>query len=138
MKYLDWRLALSAAAAATLQACAAPAVPSVAVEPVGSAHFSPTQLVDVLSQAPQQPYVTLAHLRASDPTGVADRSQLVAQLISAAQQLGATALVINPANQAGPRNGVRFDPSGGLQQTSADAVTTTVTGTAIRVEGAQP
>lgn len=113
-------LLLLAVALALLAGCATVASDEgVQVHPLSAMHYAPTQTVDVLSAEPAQPHEALAELVLADPTGTATRSQLTAQLIAAARQLGADALVVEHVAQPAAA-GVAFNPAGGqMQGTSA-------------------
>ena len=103
----------------------------VVIEPLGRAHYAPTQTVDVLGVEPAQPHVALARLTLSDPTGSATLSQLTAQLVEAARQLGADALVLAPVAQP-PAAGVGFNPAGGQMQGSQAGSALSISAQAIR------
>lgn len=132
------RLGVLVAAALLLSACAATADGSpVTVERVASAHYAPTQFVNVLHAPPTKAYTVIARVRAVDPTGAATRGQLIAELESAATRLGANALIIDSAATT-PSTSVQFNPAGGLQQSAPLAGAIAVSGTAIRMKNAAP
>jgi hypothetical protein len=131
-----WRalpLACAAALLLALGACATSgnlAAPSV--QQLTTNHYAPTQTVDVLSARPTQAFESIARLHLVDPTGVATRSQLVAQLTATAKGLGANALVIEDVSLPGSA-GVSFNPAGGqMQGTAPDAGAASITALAIR------
>lgn len=131
-----WRtlpLACAAAALLALGACATGgnlAAPSV--QQLTTNHYAPTQTVDVLSARPTAAFESIARLHLVDPTGVATRSQLVAQLTATAKGLGANALVIEDVSLPDSA-GVSFNPAGGqMQGTATDAGTASITALAIR------
>lgn len=131
-----WRalpLTCAAAVLLALGACATGgnlAAPSV--QQLTANHYAPTQTVDVLSAQPTQAFESIARLHLVDPTGVANRSQLVAQLTETAKGLGANALVIEDVSLPGSA-GVSFNPAGGqMQGTAPDAGAASITALAIR------
>jgi len=103
-------------AAVLMTACASTGSGPV-VHRLTQRQYSPTQTVDVLSAAPQRPFKRIARLRANDPTGSATRSQLVAELVNAAQKLGANAIVVQQVSQSSGSE-LSFAPSGGQMQSS--------------------
>jgi hypothetical protein len=119
-------------AAMFLGACAT-ANPSgaVVVEQVSASHYAPSQTVDLLSTPPAVPYEVLARLQLTDPTGTATSSQLIAQLSTTAQGLGAEALLVQHVSHSGG-GGVAFNPSGGQMQAASDGGTLLVMAVAIR------
>lgn len=103
----------------------------VVVRPLSAEHYAPTQTVDVLSAEPAQPHEMLAELALADPTGTATSSQLTAQLIAAARQLGADALVVKQVS--GPTAaGVAFNPAGGQMQDTKTGAALSISAQAIR------
>lgn len=126
-----WLYATVAGAMLALAGCGATVATTPQVESLTSAHYAPTQTVDVLSVAPTAGYERLARLQLADPTGVATRSQLVAQLADAAKALGANALIVESATRANTAV-VGFNPAGGQMQDSGDTGALAVTAVAIR------
>lgn len=104
----------SAAIACGLAACAT-VPPGAEVQRLTEQQFAPTQTVDVLDAAPKLPYLPIARLHVADPTGVASRDQLAAQLANTARTLGADALVIERVERDDTSR-VAFDPAGGQMQ----------------------
>ena len=126
------RTSFIAGAAMFLGACATVNPSSaVVVEPVSTSHYAPSQTVDLLNAPPAAPYEVLARLQLTDPTGTATSSQLVAQLSSTAQGLGADALLVQQVSHSGG-GGIAFNPSGGQMQPASDGGTLSVTAVAIR------
>jgi len=103
----------------------------VQVRPLSAMHYAPTQTVDVLTAQPAQPHEALAELALTDPTGTASRSQLTAQLVAAARQLGADALVVEHVAPQAPA-GVAFNPAGGQLQDADTGGTLSISAQAIR------
>lgn len=131
-----WRALPFACAAAVLLALGACAtggnLAAPSVQQLTTNHYAPTQTVDVLSARPTVAFESIARLHLVDPTGVATRSQLVAQLTATAKGLGANALVIEEVSLPG-NAGVSFNPAGGqMQGTTTDAGTASITALAIR------
>lgn len=119
-------LLLALAGCATTANLAAPSVQQLSTN-----HYAPTQTVDVLGARPTEPFEAIARLHLVDPTGVATKSQLVAQLTATAKGLGANALVIEDITLAGGE--VSFNPAGGqMQGTATDAGAASITALAIR------
>lgn len=116
-----------------LAGCASPGgnPGGVVIQPVDQAHYAPTQTVDVLGAEPTRPHVTLARLTLSDPTGSATLSQLTAQLVEAARQLGASALVLAPVARPTAAD-VGFNPAGGQMQNSQAGSALSISAQAIR------
>lgn len=106
-------------------------VKGVVVSPLSAAHYAPSQTVDVLSAMPAQPHEALAELALSDPTATASTSQLTAQLVEAARQLGADALVVEQVSRPAA-GGVAFDPAGGKMQDTRANGALSITAQAIR------
>lgn len=103
----------------------------VVIQPLDQAHYAPTQTVDVLGVEPARPHIALARLTLSDPTGSATLSQLTAQLVEAARQLGADALVLAPVARS-TAAGVGFNPAGGQMQDSQAGSALSISAQAIR------
>jgi hypothetical protein len=120
----------SVAVACGLAACAA-LPPDADVQRLTDQQFAPTQTVDVLEAAPDAPFVRIARLRVADPTGVATREQLVAQLSGTARGLGADALVIERVERDDTSR-VAFDPAGGQMQGGQAVASIAVAALAIR------
>lgn len=115
-----------------LAGCATGNLAAPSVQQLTTNHYAPTQTVDVLSTPPSQPFESIARLHLADPTGVASKSQLVAQLAATAKSLGANALVIQDITLAGGAE-VSFNPAGGQMQGAAtDAGAASITALAIR------
>jgi hypothetical protein len=125
-----YRLAVAALTCLVLAGCATVSGTPV-IERLATQHYAPTQTVDVLSTAPERPFVQIARLTLGDPTGIATRAQLIAQLASTAQGLGANAIVVEHVTQSGSA-GIGFNPSGGQMQDSGASAPLTVSALAIR------
>lgn len=124
-----WRWLSSVAIAWGMAACAA-VPPAADVQRLTDQQFAPTQTVDVLEAVPNAPFVRIASLRVVDPTGVATREQLVAQLSDTARGLGADALVIERVERDDTSR-VAFDPAGGQMQGGQAVASIAVTALAI-------
>ena len=97
-------------------------------------HFQPTQTVDVLTSLPRRKsFVRIARLKANDPTGDATHSQLVGELVDAAQKLGANAIVVQQQESSGSSGSqITFSPSGGQMQSSGGTQSLALKALAIR------
>ena len=126
---LTW-VGIAALACLVLVSCATTAT-APEVRRLTTQHYAPTQTVDVLSVSPDTPFVRIARLTLGDPTGSASGAQLIAQLASTAQNLGANAIVVEHVAQAGSA-GIGFNPSGGQMQGSSNQAPLTVSALAIR------
>lgn len=127
-----WLRVVPFAIALALTACAATLATAPQVESLTTAHYAPTQTVDVLSAPPAAAFESLARLHLSDPTGVASATQLVAQLSDTAKGLGANALIVEQSSQTGGAD-IAFNPAGGqMQGSTTDRGATSVTALAIR------
>lgn len=123
-------LGIAALACLVLAGCATVST-TPAIERLATQTYAPTQTVDVLSASPDRPFVKIARLTLGDPTGSATRAQLIAQLASTAQGLGANAIVVEHVAQSGGA-GIGFNPSGGQMQDSSNPAPLTVSALAIR------
>jgi hypothetical protein len=95
--------------ALTLSGCAA--TQDVQVRRETQQTFAPSAIVEVLSQAPSQPFVRIAVLDAQAPAGT-PLAQVLAQLQAKAGALGANAIVVqNLSTQEG--GSLQYNPSGG-------------------------
>lgn len=120
-----------AASLLALAGCATANLAAPSVQQLSTNHYAPTQTVDVLGARPTEPFEAIARLHLVDPTGVATKSQLIAQLTTTAKGLGANALVIEDITLAGGE--VSFNPAGGqMQDTATDAGAASITALAIR------
>lgn len=129
-----WPIALRVMLAGIMLAlagCATTGASTLQVEHLVATHYDPTQVVDVLDVAPSVPFENIARLRVDDPTGTATRSQLVAELVAAAQKLGANAVVVGAEQRSGGSD-VGFNPSGGQIQNVNGTGHVTLTAMAIR------
>lgn len=124
-------LALLAVAALALAACATTGALEPSVKRLTATEYPPTQMVDILTVAPSRAYERIAQLRVDDPTGTATSSQMRAQLVAAARDLGANALVMGTVSRSGG-DSVEFNPSGGLMQNAAGAGAVSLSALAIR------
>ena len=115
-----------------LAGCATANLAAPSVQELTTNHYAPTQTVDVLNAPPTAPFESIARLQLADPTGVATRSQLVAQLTAAARNLGANALVVEETTLPGGA-AVSFNPAGGqMQGASTNAGAASISALAIR------
>lgn len=124
-------LAVMAALTLALVACATTGVGAPTIERLTSATYPATQTVDVLDAAPAAGFERIANLAVNDPTGTATRGQLVAQLITAAQSVGANAIIVSAAPRSSSSD-LGFNPSGGQIQDVSGTGPMTLTAVAIR------
>ncbi|MGC8730961.1 MAG: hypothetical protein ACP5RC_01720 [Halothiobacillaceae bacterium] len=92
-----------------LSACASG--PELQVQTLGTQHYPPTALVEVLSAAPPQPYLTIARLQIRGTSGQSP-AQLLSALQAKAAALGANAIIVQDQTQTLPPT-VNYNPSGG-------------------------
>lgn len=123
--------AMLAILGSVVAACATTGSNTVRVQQLTATHYEPTQVVDVLDAVPTKPSERIARLEVEDPTGTATHSQLVAELVAAAQKLGANAVVLDSEKRAGGAD-VGFNPSGGQIQDVNSPGPVTLTAVAIR------
>ena len=107
------RLTLAFVLASALAACAAPQ-PDVVRAP-GSAVYPPTQFVELLDQPPSRAYVEIGTIDAPGEPG-ALRSQVLAQIRTKAQQLGADAVILTDVSRNAPAT-QRLNPTTGTYET---------------------
>lgn len=125
-----WMLAAVICVGAALAGCATTST-GPTVKRLTQRQYPPTQTVDVLTTLPQKNYARIAQLQANDPTGSATRSQLIAELVNSAQQLGANAIVIEQIQQSSGSE-LSFNPSGGQMQSAGGGQPMSVRALAIR------
>ena len=122
------RLTLTLALALALAGCAAPQ-PDVVRAP-GSAVYPPTQFVELLEQAPSRAYTEIGTIDVPGDPG-ALRSQVLAQIRSKAQQLGADAVILTDMSRTTPP-AQRLNPTTGTYDSVGGQVIPAFKGIAIR------
>ncbi len=121
-------LSLSVSLPIALAACA-PAQPEF-VRAAGAPTYPPTQYVDMLEQPPTRPYIELATI---DVPGepAANRVQVLAQIRTKAQQIGADAVILQDKSRTVP-TGQRLNPTTGQYEATGGQVIPSFTGIAIK------
>lgn len=115
---------------AALLGCAAQQDVSVRLET--GQQFAPSTIVEVLPALPPGGYVRIAVLDAQGAAGT-PLAQLLAQLQSKAQSLGANAMVVENLSQR-TQGSVQFNPSGGQFSVTAGSEIPHLRAVAIRLE----
>ncbi|MBK9117535.1 MAG: hypothetical protein IPM22_18475 [Betaproteobacteria bacterium] len=116
------------ALALALAACAAPQ-PEV-VRATGAPQYPPTQFVELLDRAPDRPYTELGTIDVPGEPG-ALRAQVLAQIRTHAQQLGADAVILTDQSRMAPAS-QRLNPTTGTYETIGGQVIPAFRGVAIR------
>jgi len=120
--------ALGLTLALVLAACA-PAQPDV-VRPAGAPTFPPTQFVEMLESAPSRPYQEIGVIEATGEPG-ALRAQVMAQLRTRAQQIGAEAVIVQDLSRTAPAS-TRLNPTTGQYESTGGQTIPAFRGVAIR------
>lgn len=97
----------------SLSACASG--PEIHVQSLTQQHYTPTNLVEVLSAAPVKPYAEIARIRVQGSAGESG-AQLLAALQTRAGVLGADAIIVKDESSTLPPT-VSYNPSGGQYTT---------------------
>ncbi|MFO1316120.1 MAG: hypothetical protein U1F58_11005 [Burkholderiales bacterium] len=111
-----------------LAACAAPQ-PDVVRAP-GAPVYPPTAFVELLDRPPDRPYVELGTIDAPGEPG-ALRAQVLAQIRSKAQQLGADAVILTDQSRPAPST-QRLNPTTGTYETLGGQMVPAFKGVAIK------
>lgn len=119
---------LAGALALVLAACAAPQ-PEVTRAP-GSAVYPPTQFVELLEQSPTRAYQEIGTIDAPGEPGQL-RAQVLAQIRSKAQQMGADAVILTDLSRVTPP-AQRLNPTTGLYDSVGGQTIPAFKGVAIR------
>lgn len=119
---------LAGALALLLAACATPQ-PEVTRAP-GAAVYPPTQFVELLEQPPTRPYQEIGTIDAPGEPGQL-RAQVLAQIRSKAQQLGADAVILTDLSRVTPP-AQRLNPTTGLYDSVGGQTIPAFKGVAIR------
>ena len=112
------RLAILLLSAIALSACT-PSQPEV-VRPTGTQTYPPTQYVEMLESAPARSYVEIGVIDAPGEPG-ALRSQVLAQIRTRAQQIGADAVILKDLSKAMPTT-PRLNPTTGQYDSAGTQV----------------
>ncbi|HTP99295.1 MAG TPA: hypothetical protein VMN56_08210 [Casimicrobiaceae bacterium] len=123
-----FRHAALLAFAAVLAACA-PAQPEF-VRPAGSATYPPTQFVDMLDAPPSRPYQEIGVIEVPGEAG-ALRAQVLAQIRTKAQEIGAQAVILTDLSRPAPVT-QRLNPTTGQMETVGGQTIPAFRGVAIR------
>jgi hypothetical protein len=119
---------IAVAVALSVSGCAAPAVQ---VERLSSQIFAPTAYVQVLQEAPKQPYETIARLHLSGESNQT-AAQVIAELEKQASALGANAVILsNESKVSTPQ--LSLDPSGGTYRVQTEQIIPSYSALAIRI-----
>ena len=100
------------------------------VKPVDGTHYAPSNNVEVLDAAPSRPYVKIGDVDATGEPGAVP-AQVLAQIRTEAQQLGADAVVLKDVSRTLPA-APRLNPTTGTYDTSGGQLLPAYTGIAIR------
>ena len=124
------RLSLAAAALCVAALAACTTTPTQVVRPTGGTVYPPTQYVDVLDSAPSRPYVEIGVIDAPGEPGVL-RAQLMAQVRTSAQKIGADAVILQDTSRQAPST-PRLNPTTGQYETIGGQMITSFKGIAIK------
>ena len=111
-----------------LSACAP--VQTQIVRPLAGVSYPPSQNVEVLDAPPARPYVQIGDVEATGEPGVV-RAQVIAQIRSQAQQIGADAVVLKDVSRTAPA-APRLNPTTGMYETTGGQTIPAFTGIAIK------
>jgi len=100
------------------------------VKPVGTATYPPSNNVEVLSSPPEKPYVEIGEVDASGEPGAVP-VQVLAQIRTQAQQIGADAVILKDISRTLP-SAPRLNPTTGTYETVGGQLLPAYTGIAIR------
>lgn len=114
--------------AMVLVACT-PSQPQV-VRPTGSTVYPPTQYVELLDSAPSRPYVEIGVIDVPGEPG-ALRAQVLAQVRTSAQQIGADAVILHDTSRQAPST-PRLNPTTGQYDTIGGQLIPSFKGIAIK------
>jgi hypothetical protein len=125
---IDFRLAVLLLSVAALPACT-PSQSEI-VRPTGTQTYPPSQYVEILDSAPAKPYIEIGVIDAPGEPG-ALRAQVLAQIRSRAQQIGADAVVLQDVSRTAAAT-PRLNPSTGQYDTAGGQVIPAYKGIAIK------
>lgn len=125
---LPCRFLLLAAALTALCACT-PAQPEF-VRPEGAPTYAPTQFVEMLDSAPARPYIEIGVIDVAGEPG-ALRTQVIAQIRTRAQQIGADAVILQDRSTPTPVS-QRLNPTTGTYETTGGQLIPAFKGIAIK------
>ena len=114
--------------ALALAACTA-SQPDV-VRPAGAPTFAPTQFVDILETAPTRPYIEIGTIDVPGEQGAA-RTQVLAQIRTKAQQIGADAVILQDVSRQSPVV-PRLNPTTGTYESTGGQTIPAFRGIAIK------
>lgn len=123
-----YRFAITLLAACVLAACTA-SQPDL-VRPSGATTYAPTQNVEVLENPPARPYVKIGDVDAAGEPG-ALRAQVLAQIRTQAQAIGADAVVLQDVSRPAPAM-TRLNPTTGMYENTGGQLVPAFKGIAIK------
>jgi hypothetical protein len=122
------RLVVLLALAAAVTACT-PAQPEF-VRATGGTTYPPTQFVDMLDSPPARPYQEIGVIDVPGEPG-ALRTQVLAQILGKAQQIGANAVILTDVSRTMPAS-QRLNPTTGQMESTGGQLIPAFKGVAIR------
>jgi hypothetical protein len=125
-----YRLGFLTLAFIAMSACT-PSQPEI-VRPLGATTYPPTQYVDFLERAPQRAYKEIAVIDTPSEPG-ALRSQVLAQIRTRAQELGADAVILQDLSRPSPVV-TRLNPVTGNYETTGGQPIPVFKGVAIKYQ----
>ena len=123
-----YRFALTLLAACVLAACTA-SQPEL-IRPSGATTYPPTQYVEILESPPARPYVKIGDIDMAGEPG-ALRTQVLAQIRTQAQQIGADAIILQDVSRPAPAM-TRLNPTTGMYETTGGQLVPAFKGVAIK------
>lgn len=100
------------------------------VQPLPGTSYPPTQNVEVLDAPPARAYVQIGDVDAAGEPG-AVRAQVLAQIRSQAQQIGADAVILKDVSRTAPE-APRLNPTTGTYEATGGQLIPAFTGIAIK------
>jgi hypothetical protein len=116
-------------AALTLLSACTQMQPEV-VRPAGAPVYPPTQFVEMLDAPPTRPYQQIAVIELAGEQG-ALRTQVIAQIRTQAQQIGADAVILQDLSRTAPAV-PRLNPTTGMYETTGGQPVPAFKGIAIK------
>lgn len=122
------RVAFTFAVLILLSACTQ--VQPDVVRTAGAPVYAPTQFVEILESPPARPYQQIADIDVAGEPG-ALRPQVIAQIRTKAQQIGADAVIIQDLSRPAPTSS-RLNPTTGMYETTGGQLVPAFKGIAIK------
>lgn len=122
------RAALALAALTFLPACTQ--IQPDVVRTAGAPVYAPTQFVEILESPPTRPYQQIAEIDVAGEPG-ALRPQVIAQIRTKAQQIGADAVILQDLSRQAPASS-RLNPTTGTYETTGGQLVPAFKGIAIK------